>query len=105
MARPFRKRISKGERRKLFATGFPSFERTSSGKLYQLKIIGESLGQRGKRQRRTNPLRNEAMKWCDTYFVGRYIPGTLFVFERSDDFVLALLRGNYFESVKTTMVG
>lgn len=92
------KRITKSERRRLHAAGFPAFERTFSRMLLQLKIKGETLGNRGKWHRRKNPRRKEAVEWCERHLEGRFIPDTLFVFERIEDYVLALLKG-YFEPV------
>lgn len=98
------KQISKAARKALFAQGFPTFARTTTGTLLQLKVKGEVLGNKGNWARRRNPKRKAAIQWCEANLQGRFIAQNLFVFEREHDYILALLKG-FFEQVKSTRVG
>ena len=81
------RKVSKGLKKRLGRTGFPTFQRTAAGELLILEV---------RRDVRNKMPLADIIEWCDSNLRGMYIPNTDFTFELEDDYILALLDGRFF---------
>lgn len=89
MSLPFAtaKKVTKGLRKRLSNTGWPTFQRTPSGDLLVLDVA---------RDWNQHVQLSTVTDWCNSNLQGLYVPNKQFVFELETDYVLALLGSPYF---------